>query len=174
VFELLLTAQIFTGLAMAEPEFETNSVREVQTSLPFADGSKGFGLGVSIGEPTGIAVALRPSARSTFAGVLGWSLSHSYIHIHSDYLLTLARLRPDPGMDLQLEFFIGAGASIDLGDRHKSSPSIGIRFPAGIDLTFGEAPVDVFIELVPVMGLIPETQIGFDGALGIRAWFEPR
>ena len=174
MFELLLTAQICTGLAVAEPEFETTTVRELETALPFANGAEGLGLGVSLGEPTGIAAALRPSDRSTFAGVLGWSLGHSYVHLHTDYLLTLARLRPDPSVDLQLEFFLGAGGSVDLGDHSRSSPSVGIRIPAGVDLTFGEAPVDVFVELVPVMGLIPETQLGFDGALGVRAWFEPR
>jgi hypothetical protein len=48
---------------------------------------------------------------------------------------------------------------------------MAIRLPIGISVLPPAIPVDAFMEIVPVMGLLPETSITLDGALGIRYYF---
>ena len=48
---------------------------------------------------------------------------------------------------------------------------LGVRFPVGIAYLFDGAPVDIFLEVVPTLNLIPETDVDLDAALGARYWF---
>ena len=159
--------------SLTETEPATLSSVEGTAPLPLATGARGWGLGASVGEPTGVAFAWRPTDSSTIAGVAGWSINRRHIHVHTDYLFTLYRLKLDPQVDFLMEFFLGLGGSVDLGHGGGNRPSLGARIPSGVYLTFGDTPVDVFLELVPVMGLIPDTVLYFDGALGFRVWLDP-
>jgi hypothetical protein len=165
----LIMASLLSGSALAAPDTEPAEIE----APPLSSRAQGVGVGLSLGEPTGIAGAIRSNSRSTLAGVVGWSLNKQHLHLHLDYLYTLASLKPDPEVDLQLNFFLGVGGNIDLGNQGGNSPAVGVRIPAGFALTFGDRPVDVFVELVPVMGLVPDTNLYFDGAMGIRLWFKP-
>ena len=48
---------------------------------------------------------------------------------------------------------------------------LGVRFPVGIAYLFDGAPVDVFLEVVPTLNLIPDTDVDLDAAIGARYWF---
>ena len=180
MLQLLLFIWTFTNSSFAEPttatEPETTVLSSVEgsSSVPLAKDARGVGLGASLGEPTGVAFAWRPNGPSTIAGVAGWSINRRHIHVHTDYQFTVYRLKLDPQMDFLLEFFVGLGGTVDLGNGGGNRPSLGARIPSGVYLTFGDTPVDVFLELVPVMGLIPDTVLYFDGALGFRVWLDPR
>ena len=180
MLQFLLFIWTLVGNGLAEPDSLTETtpanLASVTSSnpLPLATGAQGLGVGTSLGEPTGVALAWRPTDSSTIAGVAGWSINRRHIHLHTDYLFTLYRLKLDPQMDFLLEFFLGLGGSIDLGNGGGNRPSVGARIPSGVYLTFGDTPVDLFLELVPVMGLVPDTVLYFDGALGFRIWLDPR
>jgi hypothetical protein len=36
---------------------------------------------------------------------------------------------------------------------------------------FADAPVDIFLELVPILDLAPETDFDLGGGIGARFWF---
>jgi hypothetical protein len=36
---------------------------------------------------------------------------------------------------------------------------------------FSNAPVDIFVELVPILNLAPSTDFDFNGGIGARYWF---
>ena len=63
--------------------------------------------------------------------------------------------------------YVGIGGRVVLAD----NPSFGIRIPVGIDYLFADAPIDIFLELVPIMDLSPKTDFGIGGGIGIRYWF---
>ena len=138
------------------------------TELPkFSDKPDGTGVGFGLGEPTGIAVAFRPHASHTIAGVVGWSLGSSTLHAHADYLVSVARIQP-PESVLSVDVYAGAGPTINIGD--SSQPGFGARVPLGVSLAF-EKPVDVFMEFAPVLGLFPETGLAPNATVGVRTWF---
>jgi len=54
--------------------------------------------------------------------------------------------------------------------------AIGVRFPIGVSFDFNNVPLDIFIQVVPVLdffsGYAPHTVfIDFDASVGIRYWF---
>jgi hypothetical protein len=174
MLNLLLTAGWLVGTAQAEDPASPsdNSTVPAELDLTLASSAQGRGVGIAAGEPSGIALALRPNDRSTFAGVIGWSLSASRLHVHTDYQITIARVQPDPALDVMLDFFVGAGASLDLGEWAGNTPTVAIRIPLGVSMSFGETPLDLYLELVPLMGLVPDTRTDLEGGVGLRVWFD--
>ena len=167
----MVNSLLLVGYLIGTAQADTPSESEV-IELSLASGARGTGLGIAAGEPSGVAAAFRPNDQSTFAGVVGWSLAQSTLHIHTDYLITFARVQPDPALELMLNFFVGAGASLDLGEWTGNTPTVAVRLPIGASMEFGEKPLDLYIELVPLMGLVPDTRTDLDGTVGIRVWFK--
>jgi hypothetical protein len=50
-------------------------------------------------------------------------------------------------------------------------PLIGVRVPIGLDYLFSDAPIDIFLEIVPILDLAPATEFDLGGGIGIRYWF---
>jgi len=48
---------------------------------------------------------------------------------------------------------------------------IGIRIPVGLAYLFEGAPVDVFLEVVPLLDVAPETEFTLNAAIGVRYFF---
>jgi len=125
----------------------------------------GVGLGVIVGEPTGLSAKSWISSRDAIDGGLAWSISHGWFHIHADYLRHTFNLIPvDQG---QLPLYFGLGAQIGFG----SDVSIGARVPIGLNYLFDGTPLDVFIEIVPILAIIPDTKFDMGGGIGVRYWF---
>lgn len=143
--------------------------------------SKGFGAGFILGEPTGISVKGWISGTKAIDGGLAWSLNHhGSFHIHADYLFhSYSVIHVNKG---RLPVYYGPGIRLRSwnGDRYwrggewhdlNGHADLAVRFPVGIAYQFDGAPLDVFLEVVPALGLLPETYVDFDGGLGLRYWF---
>jgi len=133
-----------------------------------ATGSRNFGLGIILGEPTGISGKLWISGRSAVDGAAAWSLGNNEaLHLHADYLLhNFTLIKVEKG---RLPFYYGIGGRIrfaDVGDDH-----IGVRVPLGLAYLFEGAPLDIFLEIVPILDLAPDTDFDLNGALGVRFFF---
>lgn len=139
-----------------------------QTAKAQAGGDNGgnVGLGVMLGEPTGISLKAWNNSRSAFDFGVAWSFAGSDddIYLHADYLLHSWIDGVEQG---QLAFYYGIGGRMVFSD----DPTAGIRIPFGLNYLIGEAPVGVFMEVVPVLNLTPDTDFDGNGALGIRYYF---
>ncbi len=125
-----------------------------------------FGIGVMLGEPTGISMKLWNNNRSAFGFGAAWSFgAHDALHVHGDYLLHSWFSDVEQG---SLAFYYGIGARLLLTDPDSKA---GIRVPFGLNYQIQDAPVDVFIEAVPLLNLTPSTNFDGNGALGIRYYF---
>jgi len=126
----------------------------------------GFGLGVIVGEPTGICGKLWTSGRTAVDGAVAWSFEgESSVHLHADFLYhDFNHVTAERG---ELMLYYGIGGRVKFEDDSKA----GIRFPAGIDYLFPEAPFDFFFEIAPVLDLAPSTKLEFNAALGFRYFF---
>ncbi len=136
----------------------------------FASGANAqgkFGLGIIIGEPTGISMKVKLSGTSAVDGALGWSFAkYSSLHVHADYLNVIARIAP------QVPLYIGIGGRFKTNNSDKNQDShLGIRVPFGLEYTPASTPIDLFFEVVPVMDLTPTTDFNFNAAAGVRYYF---
>lgn len=133
-----------------------------------ADGDAGgnIGIGVLIGEPTGVSVKSWNNERSAFAIGAAWSLSgtNEAVHLHADYLFHSWFTGIDRG---RLAFYYGLGARV----RFSENPQAGIRIPLGLNYIFQDAPLDLFVEAVPILNLTPDTDFAGNGAVGLRYYF---
>ncbi len=133
-----------------------------------AGGNNGgnLGLGVMLGEPTGISLKSWNNSRSAFDLGVAWSFAGSDddIYLHADYLLHSWIDDVDQG---DLAFYYGIGGRMIFSD----DPTAGVRIPFGLNYVIQDAPVDVFVEVVPVLNLTPNTDFDGNGALGIRYYF---
>jgi len=131
-----LTAMVFCGSVEAQEE--------------------GFGLGVILGEPTGICCKLWLSSRTAFAGAAAWSFNKGgNLHLHADYLLH--------SLGSKLGFYYGVGGRAKLDEDRK----VGLRLPLGI-VYITESPIDVFLEVAPLLDLAPSTDFRVNAAIGFR------
>lgn len=128
-----------------------------------------FGLGVMIGEPTGVAAKLWLGSTSAIDGVLAWSFAgNPALEIHADYLIHFFDLiRVEQG---RLPLYLGIGASVSLGPE----PEFGARFPLGGAYHFDSFPLDIFLEVGPIFLLVPGTSFDFSGGAGFRYYFPAR
>lgn len=137
-------------------------------------GATGMGVGVIIGEPTGFSFGWRP-AQTWFAnGAIAWSLPDERVRIHGDYLLVLGHLTdPELGIvEFQFSAGVGGRAGIEFDDPEDPDTSVlGLRIPLNVSLLFGDFPADVFAEIVPVVGVIPSTDLLLDAGFGARLYF---
>lgn len=133
---------------------------------------KGFGLGIIIGEPTGVSAKLWTSQRTALDFALGWSFvdnnhddSGDNIHFHMDYLWHSFNAIHSAE---RFPLYYGIGGRFN---SHKDEGSLAIRGVFGIAWMPHETPIDIFLEVAPSLELTPSTGFGIDAALGFRFYF---
>ena len=151
--------------------------------------NKTFGLGIELGEPTGLNGKYFVSDSGAFDFGVGFIYEHYYygdgIHLYGDYLFHPTSLVS--AQAFELPFYIGGGLrywDFDYCDNRVCTyggSAIGIRVPVGVSFDFNTAPLDIFIQLVPVIDFIrgdyydryrDRTHFGVDLSLGLRYWFK--
>jgi hypothetical protein len=128
--------------------------------------SKQFGLGIIVGEPTGLSGKLWTGSENAFDFAAAWSFKgDGHLLLQADYVWHVFNLIPvSPG---KLPLYVGIGGRVILAD----DPLIGVRIPVGLNYIFTDAPVDIFLEIVPILDLAPSTDFDIGGGLGARFWF---
>jgi hypothetical protein len=130
--------------------------------------NRGFGLGIIIGEPTGISGKLWTGGNTAIDGAAAWSFEkEASVHLHGDLLFHNFSFHPREIRKGTLLLYYGIGGRIKFEDKSK----VGVRVPLGINYLFPHGPLDFFLEIVPVLDLAPSTKFGMNGALGFRYFF---
>lgn len=140
---------------------------------------RAFGLGLILGEPTGLSAKLWTTSTTAFDFGLGWSVGGdrigrydgfydggSRIHFHMDYLWhSWKTIRSAERFPL----YYGIGGRLNSGAGYRNS--LAVRGVFGVAWVARGAPIDVFLELVPSLQLVPATGVGVDAGLGARYFF---
>ncbi|MEX1063299.1 MAG: hypothetical protein WEC12_06825 [Balneolaceae bacterium] len=131
-----------------------------------SDNGGNFGIGLMLGEPTGISVKSWNNDRSAFGIGAAWSLSgrNEAVHLHADHLWHSWFENVDTG---RLAFYYGIGGRMIFAD----DATAGVRTPLGLNFVFQNVPLDLFVEAVPILDLTPDTELAGNGAVGIRYYF---
>jgi hypothetical protein len=116
------------------------------------------GLGFMIGEPTGLSLKAWSGSRTAFDVAAGWSLGSS------DWVYDL-----DVDMRGSLPYYFGLGGRVLLREGHDSK--LGVRLPLGLDYITHDQRFDFFIEVAPIINLVPDTELDISGGIGARIYF---
>ena len=153
------------------------------------EANKTFGLGLELGEPSGLTGKVFVTKTSAIDFGVGYIYDDYYygdgIHLYADYLWHPMSLASTPAFELP--FYIGGGlrfwdfkycvANLCTYD----GSTLGIRVPLGIAFDFNNVPLDVFIQLVPVLDFVrgdyydrfrDRAHFGIDLSVGIRFLFK--
>jgi len=127
---------------------------------------RGFGLGVILGEPTGLSFKIWTGRTTAIDAAAAWSFGREdSLYVHVDYLVhDFTLLKTNKG---RLPVYYGIGGRVKFEDRTR----IGVRFPVGASYIFEDAPLDLFVELGPILDLAPRTELTVSASIGLRYYF---
>lgn len=131
----------------------------------------GFGLGIILGEPTGLSLKQWVAANTAIDGAIAWSFGkHDALHLHANYLVHNFKLfKVEQG---KLPIYYGIGGRIKFEENGTDEDTkIGVRIPVGISYILANSPLDIFLEIAPLLDLTPSTEFDLNGAVGIRYFF---
>jgi hypothetical protein len=146
-----------------------------------ADGGP-FGLGIIVGNPTGITGAYKLGGNTAIdaaVGLGGFDFDGLYVHV--DFLFLLPDLVTSG--PVRLSPYLGPGGFLNVGRGNNSGSGgsgsgggskgagLGVRVPFGLSLDFSSFPLQLFIELAPQLEVVPDPDFGLGGALGFRYYF---
>jgi hypothetical protein len=134
--------------------------------LSFADSNHNLGVGVILGEPTGLSFKLWSKQTVAWDAGAAWSfVNGGFFQIHSDFLLHNFKLfRVETG---RMSLFYGVGGRVKFAE----DTTVSLRIPVGLAYEFEKTPIEIFLEVVPMLDLIPATEVQMAGGVGFRYYF---
>jgi len=137
--------------------------------------AEGFGLGIFLGQPTGLDLKIDLARRSALDIVLGFSRldDDSAHYAHVTYLVTPFAAN---GRSVVVPFRLGVGGVFydgagDFGDEI----NIGVRAPLQIGLMFRRAPFEIYGEIAIKITFVDDNDnnddVDADGGVGFRFYF---
>ncbi|MEO5929267.1 MAG: hypothetical protein ABIR47_04995 [Candidatus Kapaibacterium sp.] len=138
---------------------------------------KSFGFGIMLGDPLAITLKGSLGGSNSWDAAIGSSWFGSP-RVHADYLWAANVFNSQKaGMYFGLGGALGFGpgrAIIYRSDRENwyyregSGVALGARVVGGMNFIPFSAPVEFFVEVAPIIGLVPAFGVGTDLALGVR------
>jgi len=144
---------------------------------------KRFGFGFSLGEPTAITLKWRASSTTAYDFGLGHSMM-GYPRVHADYVWQFFYLFART--EYRLNVYAGFGGAVGFGDKgryllfdtnadssrwyYSTTGSVAARGVAGINYFVNRPGLEVFLELNPLIGFVPEPALDFEAAIGVRMY----
>jgi len=142
-------------------------------STPWGPKEKRFGLGIVLGEPTGITAKGYLTKALAIDVVGAWSFVNNGATILGDATYDFFDLPVDSDV-ITVPFYAGAGAKVVINgnQQHRSDrSSFGVRIPVGLAIQWQKYPVELYLEVGPGIELAPETEADISGGLGARYYF---
>jgi hypothetical protein len=140
---------------------------------------RNFGIGLILGEPTGISAKLWTTSDNAFDFGLGWSVDGDHmgrynndyyyynggsrVHFHMDYLWHSFNSIQAAG---QFPLHYGIGGRLNSGDGYAST--ISVRGVFGVSWLPRDTPIDIFLELAPTLRLTNSSGLYLGAGLGAR------
>jgi len=134
-----------------------------------------FGIGVMLGEPSGISWKYHLSSKNALSGLVGFSPFDRF-RVHVDYLW-ISRPFDEPS----LSFWYGLGGAVGFGradylvkqDKHSyvtrtASMGLGVRMVGALNFAIPRSPVEIGLEVAPIVILGPRAGVGIDGGIYVR------
>lgn len=127
------------------------------------------GLGLIVGEPTGLSAKYQIDRVNAIDLAVAWNLSgDNDFTLHADYLWHNYELVKFGSGETALYF--GLGGRMELRDN--KSDRFGVRIPIGLSYRFTEPEfLELFGEVAPILDLAPSTRFDMNVGIGARVYF---
>ena len=127
---------------------------------------KKIGAGIIVGEPTGLSFKYWLTEKTAVDAGLAWSfVDENAVQIQADYLIhNFNLIKVSKG---KLPFYFGIGGRL----KFSTDVILGVRVPLGLAYLFSDEPIDIFLEIVPILDLLPKTDFTISAAIGGRYFF---
>lgn len=138
-----------------------------------------FGVGFVFGDPTGFSWKYRISQSNAFDGALGFSPYFDEWRLHADYLWNAY-----PFNEKRLALYYGIGAAVGFGrtgyavfysngSYFTSNRNVGVaaRIPVGLGYMIPRSPLELYMEVAPLLVFAPISGVDVDAGLGARFYF---
>ena len=125
------------------------------------------GLGIVLGQPTGISLRMDQSPTTAFDAALAWRLGdREYLFAHADYLWIRRGIVIPRSLSADLYYGIGGILALPEDD-----VAVALRLPIGVSKKFADPNLEVFAELAVAFTVVPATDFDIVGGVGLRFWF---
>jgi hypothetical protein len=147
-----------------------------------------FGLGVILGNPSGISAKI-PAGANSINAIFGYNsyrngwrdcdgpgpgndcYNDGSIYIGADYIFYNYNLIKVSKGRLPLYYGPGLNATFWDAPDGEDGLRVGFRVPIGLEYQFANAPFDIFLEIAPGVNLVPNTDVYIMAGLGTRFFF---
>ncbi len=125
-----------------------------------------IGLGIILGEPTGLSAKWWTGKTTAFDAGAAWSfVGGGFLQIHGDFLFHDFNLfQVETG---KMALYYGFGGRVKFEDQTR----VSVRVPVGISYRFEKTAIELFLEVVPMLDLLPATEVDIAGGVGFRYYF---
>ncbi|UCF69998.1 MAG: hypothetical protein JSW49_07290 [candidate division WOR-3 bacterium] len=142
-------------------------------TIPVAFYGANLGVGIIVGSPTGLSLKYLMSGTSALAAHAGWSFhDEPGIHITGDYQRMFPMvIETEEGNEFNdLTPYVAVGGRFRFKDVEEDNKfHLGVRVGGGIE--YNVSRFGIFLEVLPVVDLIPDTDFDFEGGLGFLFYF---
>ena len=136
-----------------------------------------LGVGIVVGEPTGIAFKYRLNGVNAIDGAIGFSPFDRF-RLNIGYLW---HSHPFETRDLALHYGLGGAFGFGRTDYiavrngnayvlRRGDLGFGVRIAGGLTYTIPRSPLDAFFEIAPLFIFAPGSGIGLDVGIGVRIY----
>ncbi|GBD02869.1 hypothetical protein HRbin19_00139 [bacterium HR19] len=123
-----------------------------------------IGLGIMLGDPTGISGKLWIKEKDAVSLGASWSVIRERLTLLGSYNREIEiKTEIKEG---KLFFYPGVGVFVGIPS------SFGVYIPLGLDFNFNKAPINIFFEIDPGTKILPETSFSIFGYIGARYIFK--
>jgi hypothetical protein len=164
------------GACQGEPTKRKRKRRRNRQQQSMGSGGA-FGVGLQLGWPSGITLKYRLGGGQAVQAAIGVGGGAALV-LTVDYVWHFFQITSiEPGY---LDLYIGGGLFVGLlpfgfvrGPFYDFGVPIGlgVEVPFGVSWTFHRLPLDLYLELAPVLGVFPWPFLDFKGSLGFRFYF---
>jgi hypothetical protein len=125
------------------------------------------GLGIILGEPTGVSFKMWTGKTVAIDGGAAWSFVNggTFFQIHGDLLFhSFDLFQVEKG---KMALYYGFGGRV----KFAAETLVSLRVPLGISYQFEKTSIELFLEVVPMLDIVPATEVGVAGGAGFRYYF---
>lgn len=124
-----------------------------------------LGIGVNLGDPTGIGGKLW-SKNHAFETSVAWSLPGDYFLFTFDWNVFVHKTSEE---NFSAQFYPGIGGFLGVWDR---GATVGPKVPLGVDFFIAKTPLNLSLEISPAVSIIPDTSFKLFGFIAVRYVFQ--
>jgi hypothetical protein len=136
---------------------------------------EGLGLGVIAGSPTGLSLKYVLAKQAALAAHAGWSFTGDQgVHLTGDYqyLFPMVIETAEGTSISDVTPYIAAGGRFRVKkdeDTDESEFHLGLRIGGGAEYLISR--FGIFLEIIPVVNLVPSTNFDLEGGVGFLFYF---